>query len=180
MRLLKAVLLIIITAQALACVIINESSRDRKNGTKFAFVNIDPSFSEDQRSVIEWSILYFQDTIDCITLEVVDTAPPTGVEKTIFIKPLQKSDLIAGNEIGLHLFKNKKETILVQPSNDRTLIAKVTLHELAHAFGMPGDHAFPKILQDRSLLSPIIGNKALPIFYDKDKSYLNSLICGSK
>lgn len=181
MKVVKFLFPILLTILASSCVVINESRRDlKKTESKyFSYICIDKDFSDSQKAAIIWAVSYFQEKVPCVTLEISATLPPEQI-RGISISILKDSDRKNGREIGFYLTQDEKEFILVWPYDEQDKIVKIALHELSHAFGMPMGHAYPEILQDRSVLSPIIGNRSLPILYDKDQSYLTNLICGEK
>lgn len=176
MKVLKIIALLFLGMQLLHCIPFVNVKDTKEEIKYFSFVTISPDFSYAQHLAIIWAVSYFQESVPCILLEVTDYPPPLSA-RIIHFEPLSASNLKNGREIGFYFSEEEKERILVWPYEEKDRIVKITLHELAHAFGMSAQHAFPKEWAYQSNLSPIISYESFPILYTKDKEYLNKLIC---
>lgn len=147
---------------------------------------------EDKRGTVEEALNHMEDKVSCINFEPYNGEKVNNnmilqiVSVSHFAGPIvgmQTSYLYLGDSRVhspiLFLANNTKSVAikgkLVPVTED--FLFKVVLHEVTHALGMDGLHAFPRFEADETHFSPVISHKSGKYLFERDIEYLENLVC---
>lgn len=154
-------------------------------------------FSLAEATVVERAIEHFEKEIPCVKfVSVTDTVPPEKIKKIqildfnpidVFDEETKKKH--KKNVVGMYypdshsidisrksVTVDKKTGIKVTTTLGDDYRFKITLHEIAHAFGMSG-HPHPMESNGRTHLASGISYKSSKYLCKEDILYLRKLIC---